>query len=134
MKKQANLAFIYSILALIGGVFYREFTKLNGFEGRTTLGFIHVHYMVLGVFFFLIMMLVIKELKLEQKLDKVINIYQIGLNSAVMMLLVRGIVQVLNIELTKGGSAAISGLAGVSHIILGVSLLKILWEIRKAAK
>ncbi|HBQ75240.1 MAG TPA: hypothetical protein DD755_16045, partial [Erysipelotrichaceae bacterium] len=28
MKKTINLAFLYAILAMIGGVFYREFTKL----------------------------------------------------------------------------------------------------------
>ena len=37
MKKYANSALIYAILAMVGGVFFREFTKFNGFEGATTL-------------------------------------------------------------------------------------------------
>ena len=53
MKKYANAAIAYSFLALAGGVFYREFTKFNGFEGATSLGFVHPHYLMLGVFFFL---------------------------------------------------------------------------------
>ena len=34
MKKYINTAFIYAIAAMAGGVFYREFTKGNGFEGK----------------------------------------------------------------------------------------------------
>lgn len=37
MKKYFTLFFIYLILALIGGVFYREFTKAFEFTGKTTL-------------------------------------------------------------------------------------------------
>ena len=44
MKKYANAAIAYSFLALAGGVFYHEFTKFNGFEGATSLGFVHPHY------------------------------------------------------------------------------------------
>ena len=31
MKKYINIAFIYAISAMVGGVVYREFTKFNGF-------------------------------------------------------------------------------------------------------
>lgn len=37
-KKYFNLALIYATAAMIGGVFYREFTKWNGFTGATALG------------------------------------------------------------------------------------------------
>ena len=47
MKKDANSALIYAILAMVGGVFFREFTKFNGFEGATTLAFVHTHYLSL---------------------------------------------------------------------------------------
>ena len=46
MKKMIRIAFFYVILALIGGVFYREFTKFNGFTGVTVLADVHVHLMV----------------------------------------------------------------------------------------
>ena len=35
MKKYFNLATFYLILGLAMGVFYSEFTKINGFEGKT---------------------------------------------------------------------------------------------------
>lgn len=37
MKKYVNLTLVYAILAMAGGVFYREFTKFNDFTGRTAL-------------------------------------------------------------------------------------------------
>lgn len=47
MKKYINYAFSYAILAMVAGVFYREFTKLNGFMGKTALGVAHVHLFAL---------------------------------------------------------------------------------------
>ena len=49
MKKTVNYAMIYAILAMIGGVFYREFTKFQGFSGRTDLAFVHTHLFLLGM-------------------------------------------------------------------------------------
>lgn len=38
MKKIMNTSLIYFVLAMAGGVFYREFTKWNGYTEPTTLG------------------------------------------------------------------------------------------------
>lgn len=54
MKKTINLAFLYATLAMVSGVFYREFTKLSGFTGRTALSFAHTHLFLLGMMMFLI--------------------------------------------------------------------------------
>ena len=54
--------------------------------------------------------------------------FDIGLNLTAIMLIVRGIVQVLDLNVV---SAAISGIAGIDHIILGVSLILILLDIKK---
>ena len=48
MKKLINTSFLYLILALAAGVFYREFTKFNSFTGKTTLAVVHTHLFVLG--------------------------------------------------------------------------------------
>ncbi len=45
------------------------------------------------------------------------------------MLVVRGIVQVLDLNVV---SAAISGIAGIGHILLGISLVVILLDIKKS--
>lgn len=49
MKRYINSALLYAVLAMAGGVFYREFTKFNGFAGKTTLSVVHTHYFLLGV-------------------------------------------------------------------------------------
>ena len=42
MKRYMNMALLYAVLAMVGGVFYREFTKFNGFTAKTTLGVVHL--------------------------------------------------------------------------------------------
>ena len=54
IKRYANLALIYAVVAMVSGVFYREFTKFNDFSGQTRLSVLHTHYFMLGMFFFLI--------------------------------------------------------------------------------
>ena len=52
----------------------------------------------------------------------------------IIMLLVRGIPQVLGITLSTGISAMISGIAGVGHILVGVGLILLLLSLKKLAK
>ena len=47
------------------------------------------------------------------------------------MLVARGAVQVLGTALSAGMNAAISGMAGIGHILLGVSLVLLLLEIKR---
>lgn len=132
MKRYMNWAFIYAILGLVGGVFYREFTKFYNFTGETTLGYLHLHYIVLGMLFFMIILLFEKNFGFsDKKTDKLFLTYHIGLNVMVLFLLIRGIVQVTGFEASKALNATISGCAGIGHIFLGVSLVLILNKIRK---
>ena len=105
MRKMLNLSLLYFILAMVCGVFYREFTKINGYEGRTALAFAHVHFMVLGMALFLILALFAKSGGLtEQRSFRIfLVLYNIGLP-------------------LKGADASISGIAGISHIVLAVAL------------
>lgn len=133
MKKYSTCSIVYAILALVFGIFYREFTKLNDFHGTTSLSVIHTHYFMLGMFFFLILLLLEKQFELSKHvaLGKWIAVYQIGLNITVLAFLVRGITQVWNTNLSSTMDASISGLAGLGHICLGVGLLVILFRIKK---
>ncbi len=58
--------------------------------------------------------------------------YHIGLNLTSMMLVVRGVTQVLGTALSASASAAISGVAGIGHILLGVSLVLLLMQVRRS--
>ena len=44
MKKLVSWAFGYAIAGMAGGVFYREFTKFNGFTDRTALSVVHTRF------------------------------------------------------------------------------------------
>ena len=133
MKRYMNMALVYAILAMVGGVFYREFTKFNGFTGRTTLGVVHTHYFLLGMVFFLLLLLLEKSFSFTgAKTGRILVAYQIGLNLTAVMFVVRGVTQVLGTALSSGMSAAISGMAGIGHILLGVSLVLLLVQIKRS--
>ncbi len=133
MKRYLNAALTYAVLALAGGVFYREFTKFNGFDGRTALGVVHTHYFMLGMVFFLLLLVLEKTFSFTSaKTGRVLAVYHVGLNLTAVMLAVRGVTQVLGAELSSGMSAAISGMAGIGHILLGVSLVLLLLQIKRS--
>lgn len=134
MKRYMNLALLYAVLAMVGGVFYREFTKFNGFTGKTTLGVVHTHYFLLGMVFFLLLLLLLEKSFsfTGAKTGRILVAYQIGLNLTAVMFVVRGVTQVLGTALSSGMSAAISGIAGIGHILLGISLVLVLVQIKRS--
>ena len=58
--------------------------------------------------------------------------YQVGLNLTAVMFVVRGVPQVLRTELSTGMNAAISGIAGIGHILLGISMVMLLLQVKKS--
>ena len=133
MKRYANASLVYALIAMAGGVFYREFTKLNGFTGKTTLSVVHTHYFLLGLVFFLILLLLEKSFGFSnEKTGRVMVLYHLGLNLTGAMLLVRGITQVLGMALDRGMDASISGVSGIGHLLLGVSMVLLLLRLGKA--
>lgn len=134
VKRYANLALSYAVLAMAFGVFYREFTKFLHFSGRTNLAFLHTHYFLLGMFFFLVLMLLEKVFSFSgRSTNKTLLVYQTGLNLTGLGFLLRGLTQVWGMELSRGMDASISGIAGCGHILMGVSLILLLLGIRKQA-
>lgn len=133
MKRYINAALLYAVFAMAGGVFYRELTKLNGYTAKTTLAVVHTHYFLLGMMLFLLLLLLEKSLAFTNaKTGRVLVFYHIGLNLTGVMLMVRGMVQVLGIALSSGMNAAISGVAGIGHILLGVSMVLLLVQIKRS--
>lgn len=133
MKRYMNTALLYAVLAMVGGVFYREFTKFNGFTAKTTLGVVHTHYFLLGMVFFLLLLLLEKSFSFTgARTGRILATYHIGLNLTSMMLVVRGVTRVLGTALSTSANAAISGIAGIGHILLGVSLVLLLIQVRRS--
>lgn len=134
MKKYINVSFFYAIAAIVCGVFYREFTKFQGFSGKTTLAFTHLHLFVLGTILFLLIAIFscVTNLVEQKQFNWFMKLYNVGLPFMVIMFFVRGITQVLDTELTKGMSAAISGVSGIAHIIMTVAIIMLFLALKKS--
>lgn len=134
-KRYADTALFYAAAAMILGVFYREFTKFSGFAGQTNLSVMHTHYFLLGMFFFLILMLLEKSFGFssQKNINKILAVYHIGLNITGLGFLLRGLTQVWETPLSKGMDASISGISGIGHILLGTGMILLLLCIRKKA-
>ncbi|WP_148881203.1 DUF2871 family protein [Streptococcus sp. Marseille-P7376] len=133
LKRYMNASMLYAILAMAGGVFYREFTKFNSFTAKTSLGVVHTHYFLLGMVVFLLLLLLEKNFSFTgAKTKRLLLTYHIGLNLTAVMLVVRGVTQVLGVALSSSMSAVISSIAGIGHILLGVSLLLLLLQVKRS--
>ena len=133
MKKLVNAAFIYMLVGVASGVFYREFTKLNDFpEGQyTQLGVVHTHLLTLGFIVLLIVLLLEKVFTISAS-PKLFSwffwLYNIGLVITAAMLVWHGSLTVLGEE----SSAMISGIAGLGHIFLAAGMIVLFVALRRA--
>lgn len=133
MKRHVKIALIYAVLAMVFGVFYREFTKAYDFDGITALGRIHTHLFVLGMGVFLLVALFDDRLNLQSSklyLPFMI-IYNCGVGVLVTMLTVRGVFDVIGGEYSDG---AISGIAGLGHVVLAVGIVLLFVMLLKQIK
>ena len=82
----------------------------------------------------LLLMLAEKSLSFSgSRTAKAVVTYQAGLNITALGLLARGLTQVWGTALSRGMDASLSGVSGIGHILMGVSLVLILLDIRKKA-
>ena len=100
---------------------------MNDYTAWTTLFVVHTHYIILGMMLFLILGLI--SMNMNLKINRAVLFYNIGLNLTAIMLIVRGIIQVLDLNVI---STLISGIASIGHILLGISLFMILLDIKRS--
>jgi len=114
VRKIFTAATAYTALGLVGGVYYREFTKAEHFTGTTQLAFVHTHLFALGLLFFLVVLALEKSFALTASrwFPLFFITYQVGLVLTVSLLILHGTLTVLGYET----GAAISWLAGLGHI------------------
>ena len=136
MKKYFKLSLIYAIAAMVGGVFYREFTKYLGYTGRTMLGKVHTHLFVLGMIMFLLVAIFARltEVEKEKPFRCFMVSYNVGLPLTVVLMVVRGVTEVKGMALSKGLNATISGVAGIGHVLIGVGIITLLVAMLRAGK
>lgn len=128
MKKLYNTSVFYLILGLLSGVFYREFTKFKGINGDTILSVLHSHLLILGFLIFFILVFAEKQYKLTE--SKKFKSFYISYNTGILLLvgtmILRGIFDINNVD-----SKALSGIAGLSHIIITIGLILLVLVVKE---
>ncbi len=133
-KKSFNIGSAFLIAGLFMGAFYREFTKFLNYTGPTNMSIMHTHLLSLGTLVFMVLGLLFKTYDVEstKKLNTLLNAYCLSVIITVSTMFVRGLYPVMGWEVTRAVDASISGVAGLAHILLGVSIVWIFNTIRKA--
>lgn len=128
MKALYRGAMFYTIAGLSFGVFYREFTKMQGFTGKTMLSILHVHTLTLGLLFFLILMLMEKQFMLTaaKRFKGWFITYNVALVGTLASMLTRGVIQVLGTDIS-----GLNHIAGTFHTLMAVALVWFLVMLKK---
>lgn len=125
-------AFIYMLAGVASGLFYREFTKLNGFpEGEfTQLGLAHTHLLTLGFIVLLIVLVLERQFSLSRSrlFAWFFWVYNAGVVLTSAMLIAHGSLTVLGLESSK----MIAGIAGLGHMLLTAGMILLFLSLRTA--
>lgn len=138
MKKTLNLlatsAFVYMVAGVLSGLFYREFSKMNGFpDGGAPgqLGLVHTHLLALG-FFAMLTFLALEKVFTISRSPRLFRwffwLYTAGLVLTAAMQVWHGMLTITGVE----ASAMISGIAGMGHILLTAGLIVFAIALRRA--
>lgn len=112
-------AAVWTGIGLTSGLFYREFTKLNGVDGGTQLAVVHTHTLTLGTLVMLVLLALVgafPALQDDRWLRRGYWVWQAGLVLTAGGLLVKGMLQVLDNPIAT--SPAIAGVSGLGHMTL----------------
>ena len=92
---------------------------------NTSLGVVHTHLFLLGMFFFLLLLLLDKKFNLSVRngFRKFYWLYNTGLIITTAGLIWRGVSQVLGMPLSIGVDTMISIVSGIGHILLGIGII-----------
>lgn len=132
MRRLFLASFAYMIVGVLSGLFYREFTKLNGFpEGQyTQLGLAHTHLLTLGFLVLLIVLALEKLFVLSRSrlFPWFFWIYNAGVILTAAMLIWHGSLTVLGQESSK----MIAGIAGTGHMLLTAGMVMLFLMLGRA--
>lgn len=121
MKRLYYAALTYMIVGIGSGLYYRELTKFNEFDGDTQLAVAHTHLLTLGMLFFLVVIALEKHFTLSaaRTFEWFFWTYNAGVAVTVSMLITHGSMTVLGHE----SGPAIAGIAGMGHIFITTGLV-----------
>lgn len=122
MKKLYISAFVWMVIGLVAGLFYRTYAQqIMNFYGDTQLAVLHTHVLVLGMIVFLVVLGLEKLFTLSD--TKWFNLffwhYTAGVALSCIMMLTIGIMQVNNVQ----PNGMVAGIAGLGHILITAGLV-----------
>ena len=132
LSKLYYSAVAWTAIGLAGGLFYREFTKMNDFTGPTHLSLVHTHALALGTLFFLVALALEKAFDLgayRQRNPAYLWVMNAGLALTVVMFAVKGVLQVTGNA--AADHAAVAGMHGLGHMIITAGLILFLIDLRR---
>jgi len=125
---------VYTVTGLAAGLFYREFTKANGYPDGLMgqLGLAHTHILTLGMIVLLIALALenVFSLSMSRLFRWFFWIYNAGVVLTSAMLGWHGVLQVQGLESSK----MIAGIAGVGHMLVGAGFILLLLSVRTAIR
>ncbi|WP_085528849.1 DUF2871 domain-containing protein [Kocuria massiliensis] len=133
MKKLVNAAFIYMVVGVLSGLFYREFTKANDFPegGFTQLSVVHTHLLTLG-FIVLLVVLALEKVFGISRSPKLFSwffwLYNAGVVVTSGTMVWHGMLTVLGEE----SNAMIAGIAGIGHMLITAGMIVLFIALRRA--
>jgi len=132
LKKLATCATTWLVIGLLGGVFYREFTKAHAVTAWTQLKVVPTHSLALGFMLTLIVLLLERAFTLSQHRGAFATYFwgfNLGLLLTIAMIVMHGVMQVNG---HTEASPAMSGIAGLGHIGLSVGLVGLMVALFKS--
>jgi len=129
MRRLYFAAITYTVLGLVSGVFFREFTRATAFTGATQLGLVHTHLLALGTLMMLIVLALDLTLGLSgsRSFSWFFTTYNAGLVITAGTLIWHGLLQIAGQE----AGPAVAGIAGLGHILLTIGLGCLLFSLNR---
>lgn len=130
MRRLFIAATAYMLVGVGSGLFYREFTKANAFEGHTQLALAHTHLLTLGFLLLLLVLVLDKAFGLSRSrlFGWFFWVYNAGVVLTSAMLIWHGMLTVLG----QPSSAMIAGIAGLGHILISAGMILLLTMLGRA--
>lgn len=131
MKKLYYASFTYSVIGLFLGLFGREYTVANEYYGYTALNVLHTHTLILGFFFFLIVLVISKVYDVHERKGFSIwfIIYNVGFLITTIAMFIRGILEVKGTDMT-----GLNHIAGLGHVVISVGFIWFMILLGKSIK
>lgn len=123
----------WTAIGLVGGLAYRELTKLSDYSGYTQLAVVHTHALTLGTLLMLVLLALaatLPGLTASRRMRWGTHLLNAGLVLTVGMLAVKGTLQVRGVSWSD--HPALAGVSGLGHMTLTAAFILVLLAVGRS--